>query len=410
LYVYGTADLIVDIAGYYADHDHDDRYYTKAQTDTALSEKANSTDLYQPALPTAPRTLDSGGDVGQFTAIAIGTNGYPIISYRDNTNDDLKVAACTNPTCTNSTITTLDSGGDVGWYPSIAIGTNGNPIISYSDNTNDDLKVAACTNPTCTNSTNSTIDSFGNVGMYTSIAIGTNGYPIISYQDVANGDLKVAACTNSTCNQLASAANIHILDNNGVVGMYTSIAIGTSGNPIISHYDLTNGNLKVAACRNSTCNQVANTASIYTLDSGGDVGSYTSIAIGTNGNPIISYFDNTIGDLKVAVCDTATCSTSTNRSVDNAGGGPLWFTSITIGTNGNPIISYYNGTITALLMAICINPTCTGYTITTLDNTADVGWYTSITLGANGNPIISYYDFTAGNLKVASAWWLAGGN
>jgi hypothetical protein len=406
LYVYGTADLIVDIAGYYADHDHDDRYYTKAQTDTALSDKADSTDLYQPALPTAPRTLDSGGDVGGFTAIAIGTNGNPIISYRDNTNADLKVAACTNPTCTTSTITTLDSGGDVGWYPSIAIGTNGNPIISYHDNTNDDLKVAACTNPTCTTSTITTLDNFGNVGMYTSIAIGTNGYPIISYQDVANGDLKVAACTNSTC----STASIYVLDSNGVVGMYTSIAIGSNGNPIISYYDYTNGNLKVATCRNSTCNQVANTASIYTLDSSGDVGWYTSITIGTNGYPIISYYDNTFGDVRVAACDTATCSTSTYRTVDSAGGAPLWYTSITIGANGNPIISYYNGHTTALIMTTCINPTCTGYTITTLDNTADVGWYTSIAIGTNGNPIISYHDSTNRDLKVASAWWLAGGN
>ena len=193
LYVYGTADLIVDIAGYYADHNHDDRYYTKAQTDTALTNKANTTDLYQPVLPSAPRTLDSTGYVGWHTSIAIGTNGNPIISYHDDTNGDLKVAACTNPTCTTSTNTTLDSTGNVGYTTSITIGTNGNPIISYHDGTNFDLKVAACTNPTCTTSTNTTLDNTGNVGWFTSIAIGTNGNPIISYNDYANGDLKVAS-------------------------------------------------------------------------------------------------------------------------------------------------------------------------------------------------------------------------
>ena len=143
LYVYGTADLIVDIAGYYADHNHDDRYYTKAQTDTALTNKANTTDLYQPVLPSAPRTLDNTGYVGWHTSIAIGTNGNPIISYHDDTNGDLKVAACTNPTCTTSTNTTLDSTGNVGYHTSIAIGTNGNPIISYNDYANGDLKVAS---------------------------------------------------------------------------------------------------------------------------------------------------------------------------------------------------------------------------------------------------------------------------
>ena len=35
--------------------------------------------------------------------------------------------------------------------------------------------------------------------------------------------------------------------------------------------------------------------------------------------------------------------------------------------------------------------------------------YTSIAIGTNGNPIISYFDDTNGHLKVASAWWMATG-
>ncbi len=56
---------------------------------------------------------------------------------------DLKVAKCTNPACTGAvSITRLDSAGNVGEYTSIAIGTDGNAVISYFDDTNDDLKVA----------------------------------------------------------------------------------------------------------------------------------------------------------------------------------------------------------------------------------------------------------------------------
>ena len=353
LYVYGTADLIVDIAGYYTDHNHDDRYYTETEVDTALTNKADVASLMAPIVPSLPVTIDSNGQVSGQTSIAIGTNGNPIISY--GTNTSLKVAACNNPTCTTSTNTTIDSAGVVGTDSSITIGTNGNPIISYYDGTNTSLKVAACNNPTCTTSTNTTIDSNGDVGYFTSITIGTNGNPIISYTDATNFDLKVAACNNPTCTTSTNTT----IDSNGSVGAYTSIAIGTNGNPIISYYDGTNGDLKIAACNNPTCigategDRSTNT----TIDNAGNVGLFTSIAIGTNGNPIISHLDATNFDLKIAACNNPTCTTSTNTTIDS------------------------------------------GF----------VGYYTSITIGTNGNPIISYGDLENYDLKVFSPWWMVGG-
>jgi hypothetical protein len=362
LYVYGTADLIVDIAGYYTDHNHDDRYYTETEVDTALTNKADVTSLLTPIVPSLPATLDSNGQVGAETSIAIGTNGNPVISYRDETNLNLKVAACNNPTCTTSTNTTIDSNGVGGWYSSIAIGTNGNPIISYTDNTNSDLKVAACDNPTCTTSTNSTIDSNGGVGLFTSIAIGIDGNPIISYLDNTNRDLKVAACNNPTCigETEADRSTNTTIDSVGLVGWFTSITIGTNGNPIISYWDGINLDLKVAACKNPTCIGAteADRSTNTTIDSNGSVGANTSIGIGTNGNPIISYTDATNQDLKVAACDNPTCTTSTN---------------------------------------------------TTIDSNGVVGWYSSIAIGTNGNPVISYYDATNQDLKVFSPWWMVGG-
>jgi hypothetical protein len=418
LYVYGTADLIVDIAGYYTDHNHDDRYYTETEVDTALTNKADVTSLMAPIVPSLPATIDSTGDFYGYTSITVGTNGNPIISYHDSTNDDLKIAACNNPTCTTSTNTTIDSTGTVGYYNSITIGTNGNPIISYYDEDNSALKVAACNNSTCTTSTNTTIDSNGDVGAYTSIAIGTNGNPIISYFDQDNSALKVTACNNPTCTTSTNTT----IDSNGDVGYFTSIAIGTNGNPIISYYDQTNNDLKIAVCNNPTCEALggAPAATNTTIDSTGIVGLYTSITIGTNGNPIISYWDVTDFDLKVAACNNPTCTgategdRSTNATIDSNGSVGT-DTSITIGTNGNPIISYYDETNNDLKIAVCNNPTCTGIaegdrsTNTTIDSNGNVGYYTSIAIGTNGNPIISYFDVTNFDLKVFSPWWLTGG-
>ena len=100
-----------------------------------------------------------------------------------------------------STLTTVDSAGDVGQYTSITLGADGLPVISYFDSTNGDLKVAKCNSPTCSHysPTATTVDRVGSVGQYTSITLGADGLPVISYYDVTNGDLKVAKCTSATC-------------------------------------------------------------------------------------------------------------------------------------------------------------------------------------------------------------------
>ena len=89
------------------------------------------------------------------------------------------------------------------------------------------------------------------MGQYTSIAIGTDGLPVVSYYDTANGNLKVAKCVNAAC---TGGATITTVDSAGVVGTYTSIAIGTDGLPVVSlPHDATNGDLKVVKCSNAAC-------------------------------------------------------------------------------------------------------------------------------------------------------------
>jgi len=76
-------------------------------------------------------SADTAIGTGSYSSIATGTDGYPVISYYDNTNHDLKVFHCTNTVCTTGTATALDSANFVGQYTSLAIGTDGFPIISY---------------------------------------------------------------------------------------------------------------------------------------------------------------------------------------------------------------------------------------------------------------------------------------
>jgi len=432
LYVYGTAHVLVDVNGFYTSATAGAvDAYTKAETDTKLGTKADQTTVDElettvgmkadqttveadvaalrvvAAAMRTPLTIDSADDVGGYSSIAIGSNGYPVISYFDSTNSALKVAACTNAGCAVApTISTIDSADDVGGFTSIAIGDNGYPVISYYDYTNTALKVAACTNAGCTvTPTISTIDSVDVVGSESSIAIGDNGYPVISYYDSTNSALKVAACTNADCTLTPSITTV---DSDGIVGRYSSIAIGDNGYPVISYWDNTSGHLKVAACTTADC---SGTPTITTVDSDGLVGQFTSIAIGDNGYPVISYEDTSSWPnihLKVAACTTTDCTgTPTITTVDSIGGAGR-YSSIAIGDNGYPVISYYDVTNSALKVAACTTTDCTGTpTIMTVDSDGTVGEYTSIAIDDNGTPIISYLDSANNDLKSVPMWFLA---
>jgi hypothetical protein len=78
--------------------------------------------------------------------------------------------------------------------------------------------------------------------------------------------------------------SVTAVDSTGGVGAFTSLAIGVDGLPIISYWREDTADLKVAHCGNHSCN-AGNTVS--TVDSTGDVGRFTSITVGTDGLPVI---------------------------------------------------------------------------------------------------------------------------
>ena len=108
-------------------------------------------------VPVPPRVTtvdDPANSVGRYTSLAIGADGLPVISYRDDTFKSLKVAKCNDAACAggDETITTVDDpANSVGNYTSLAVSADGLPVVSYRDDTVGSLKVAKCRNPSCRN-------------------------------------------------------------------------------------------------------------------------------------------------------------------------------------------------------------------------------------------------------------------
>jgi hypothetical protein len=83
--------------------------------------------------------------VGKEGSLTFGPDGAARVSYYDETARDLKFAIQLPDD--SWAIQTLDSVGDVGRHTSIAVDELGNAHISYEDRTNDTVKYALIAAP-----------------------------------------------------------------------------------------------------------------------------------------------------------------------------------------------------------------------------------------------------------------------
>ena len=302
-------------------------------------------------------TLDSEDCAGQYSSTTIGADGLGLVSYYDGQMGHLNVAHCDDVACTSATISTVDStpGSGVGWWTSITVGADGLGLISYYDTGNRSLKVAHCSNITCTSATLTTLDTVGladaETNNLTSVTIGADGLGLISYHaQWPYYDLRVAHCSNINC----SSAITSTLDSAGYVGLFSSVTVGSDGLGLISYRDSTNTDLRVAHCSNVICTSATTT----TLDSTGSAGHSTAVSIGADGLGVISYGGS--GGLRVAHCNDILCSTAAINVVDSA---TIWDhgTSVTIGTDGLPLISHHDIGSDELQVTHCSNVFCIPY-------------------------------------------------
>jgi hypothetical protein len=216
--------------------------------------------------------------------------------------------------------TTIDSTNTVADYNDLAVAPDGRPWVAYRYTANSDLRVATyvgtggtgcdagVTTWTCTN-----ISTANSVGLYPSIAVDRSAVPWISYYDNTTKDLMVANYTPGAGTGCGAGGSTDWtctdIENDGATtdrGQWSSLAFDASGNPWISYYDLTGGNLRVAhyvGAGGTGCAGGGTTWTCADVDTGPGtdvVGYYTSIKFDSAGSPWIAYQDNTINDAWIA--------------------------------------------------------------------------------------------------------------
>ncbi len=340
--------------------------------------------------------------VGSPTSLVLDATGFPVVAY--GTAAGLRVAHCNDVDCAgdDENIVTVDDDGDVGGSPSLVLDAGGDPVVSYFDGTNGHLKVAHCDDPDCSGGgeTIVAVDRTGSVGPFTSLKLDASGNPVVSYHDYGEFDLKLLHCNDPDCS--GDDESIVTVESSGDVGSDTSLSLDASGNPVVSYHDFGNLDLKLVHCNDPDCS--GDDESIVTVDSVGSVGPFTSLALDPSGDPVASYYDATNHDLKLVHCDDPDCSGDDESvvAVDSAGDVGS-YTSLDLDAVGNPVVSYFDATAGDLKVVHCNDADCAGADepIFAVDGAGDVGPDTSLQLDRNGRLVVSYRDFSHDDLKLA---------
>jgi hypothetical protein len=351
---------------------------------------------FNPARPPHNVTIvdDDSADVGEYSSVAIGVDGLPLISYWDKTNNDLKVTHCSNLQCTQATTTIVDNTTFVGKYSSIAIGRDGFGLIAYQNIDSGRLKVAHCTNIECSQATLSTLTAV-DTAEYISLTIGSDGNGLISFHDGIDNDLMVAHCNDLLCSNatitLPTLANGNGTDD----GEYSAITVKMDGFGFIA-FRSNSGQVYLARCNNLNCTNPS-----VTIIGGSGV---TDIAVASGPDGLIWVSYVTAGNLSLGRCSATNCY-YLEQPVENN----VKYTSIAVGSNGLPVISFYDDDTDDLkLMAFHDVMLAQSfpfylqaeYQSTTLDSANNTGLYSSVVIGADDRPFITYHNETGGDLRV----------
>lgn len=250
---------------------------------------------------------DATYNVGKYPSIAMDGNNIPHMAYYDVTHKDL-IYASWNILTSDWYTQTIDHINTPGWYTDIAVNSSNMPFVSYYDPSTGVLKMAYKSFLTMTWIWK-VVEDIGllpdeGVGAYSSIQVDSLGNPHIIYFDLTHQDLKYAFWEGTWPS--SGVWNISVVDAVDDVGRFASMALYTPDNTRhVCYYDATNGNLKYARWQGAGPweFQVVDGAPIIDGDpvNEGDVGMYCDIDVDRFGNPAISYYDNSRGDLKIAL-------------------------------------------------------------------------------------------------------------
>jgi len=281
-------------------------------------------------------TQNGSTDWGRSPSLVLAKGEIPIISYYDKTNGDLWLTICGNPLCTSLSSQLIDGvTKDVGEYSALALTKTGIPVISYANKTDVSTMLAVCNTTKCTAvNVQSIID--GNYGSYNDMVLSTSDRPVMVSYDTINDYLTYATCADLRC--IISPTTMTL---SGQVYDKPSLALTKTNLPVFSFYDHDTNKLLIQYCQNVDCSSLGTASTIEN-----DCNCVPALALTSDDTPIVVYskYDGSNYTLKMAQCNELDCGSPTITTLyDNS---PSYgaYPAISITDNNIPVVSYYDDT------------------------------------------------------------------
>lgn len=308
--------------------------------------------------------LDSGrtnGYAGDLGLARDGTGGLHAV-YADSLRGDLFYVTCP-ANCTVAAswrLVALDTTGNIGSSSSVAVGSNNRVHIAYRDDRQQlpRLRYATCLAP-CADLTSfrfATIDqsSLG-VGIAPQIVVGADGSINITYYDFVSAFLRYAECSAADC-AVDGNWSVGTIDNGPFVGRSSALQVNAAGLRQVVYQDSLLARLRYAVCA-ANCTAVG--AWLASDISAGDQGKEPALALGNNGTLFLTYYAASTGDLIYGEC-LSSCSLTTNWVLTPLATPGLvgQGSQVSVDARNRRQVIYADEGATALRYATCVN-TCT---------------------------------------------------
>lgn len=292
-----------------------------------------------------------------------------------------------------------------GAWLSMTTTPDGNPAVSYYDKTVGALGYAVADissgepiwrHEEVDGYTNDQGLDEGDRGKFTSLAIASDGRVWISYYDIGLKYLRYATKDPSTDEWTFAMADMGG-GSSPDAGHFSSIALDASENPVIAHYDVGKGNLRIAHWDGAQfTGEIIDQGEDLVDESGNllaeaNAGQFASLTI-VDGVEYIAYYDAANGNLKLAIGSSGNYNIEIVDAQGNVGQWP------DILVEGETIhISYHDVEQQNLKYA---SGTSGNWNIVTADDSAVVGADTALSL-SGGYTTIVYHDAENNDMKIA---------